>query len=1089
MEFIKVSHFVDLEATGSEKEAFIKQVEEMIAKVKAVGDLEIKLTGAKGAKETLAAMNELTKKQEALIKQTKAYEKAVLDKAKADKLAADAAEKLSKAELNQAKAANQNVKTAQLQAKIQQQVTKEKEKVVKASAAEMKSQERLSNAYEQLKSKYTIAANTAKRLAAEELQVAAAHGLASNEYKEAAANTLLAQQAAQKYYLELVKIEDAVGQSQRKVGQYENATMSLTQVLREAPAFANSFQTGISGISNNLPILFDQFKILSTQVGSNAKAFGIMARSLFTFTGLLPIALLVVQLFSKQIGEFFSSIFGGAKAIDALKAKQEALNAAFKDSSYAEAVKNVNELRINIQLAKEGFLQKNLVLNQYNETLGNSIGKAKDLNEAEALLVKNGDAYIQMTLLKAAANAALEEAAQKAVEIQKKAATRGGLQNVDLRRDAFKNASKAEIKQYNDLAAAETEAILKNNQTVAAALTKQRQTLFESFVQRGADKDLKKDQNVLLGIAEDFQRRAAAIQGKFKLDFFGGQFDDKDKKDKKAKDLEDFKKDLQKEISEREKIQDDITRTRLEGESARLLANAQREREINIKRGESLEDFQRRQAAAFDEQLQDYVAYYNKVEELNKFNTQAEIRELERRTAEEKRAVNEKLQDKELTAAQRQDLQETLLQIDAKAAQEKALIVLKGNETALAFDRDYEAQVTDFTKQNLDDRIKARIEYFEKLKAQIQAELEFQNNSLTLLKTEELTGLNKQLRNQEISLEEYNKKKLAISRKFASEELDNQILAYQQLLTATAKTEEERRDIEAKIAELRLKKDDELTQKKIDNLQKLEAAQKRLGEEAFNTFQAIVAGSYEREKNAVQDLIDQLEIKKQKDIEVAEATAANAQEAADRVAVINARAASDREALVRRQRQIDQEKARFDKVANIAKIITDTASAVVEALPNVPLAVTVGAIGALQLARVLATPIPRYARGLDEADEDHFAFVGDGGRRELVRYPDGSSWITPDRPTLTLIPKGASVLPDIDKQAAAFSQLAPGFAQIPGDMGLGTVASAIRNEGKKTRAAILGKRETNIQIRNGVIDMKTKDGYNETNYINQNLGF
>lgn len=305
----------------------------------------------------------------------------------------------------------------------------------------------------------------------------------------------------------------------------------------------------------------------------------------------------------------------------------------------------------------------------------------------------------------------------------------------------------------------------------------------------------------------------------------------------------------------------------------------------------------------------------------------------------------------------------------------------------------------------------------------------------------------------------------------------------------TAKTEDERREIEAKIAELRLKKDQEVTDEKIDNLQKLADAQKRLGEEAFNTFQALVLGAYDREKNAIQDIIDKLEEKKRKDIEVAKATSATAQEAADRVAVINAQAQAEREALERRQRQIDQEKARFEKVANIAKIITDTASAVVEALPNVPLAVTVGAIGALQLARVLSTPVPRYKHGLTEAREDHVAYVGDGGRRELVRYADGSTWITPDRPTLTIIPKGASVIPDIDQQAAAYFNLAPGMTSTVSDNGMGQLVGIMKAEGRKTRATIAGKKETHINMKNGVITMHTKDGYNETHYLNQNLGF
>ena len=58
------------------------------------------------------------------------------------------------------------------------------------------------------------------------------------------------------------------------------------------------------------------------------------------------------------------------------------------------------------------------VLNQYNETLGKSMGKASSLSEAENKLVKDGPAYIKMTLYKAAAQLALQDAAKKAYEAE-----------------------------------------------------------------------------------------------------------------------------------------------------------------------------------------------------------------------------------------------------------------------------------------------------------------------------------------------------------------------------------------------------------------------------------------------------------------------------------------------------------------------------------------------------------------------------------------------------------------------------------------------------------------------------------------------
>ncbi|QTE37531.2 hypothetical protein J3L18_00240 [Mucilaginibacter gossypii] len=57
-------------------------------------------------------------------------------------------------------------------------------------------------------------------------------------------------------------------------------------------------------------------------------------------------------------------------------------------------------------------------MNQYNETLGKTMGKASSLAEVENKLTKDGPAYIKMTLYKAAAQLALQDAAKKAYEAE-----------------------------------------------------------------------------------------------------------------------------------------------------------------------------------------------------------------------------------------------------------------------------------------------------------------------------------------------------------------------------------------------------------------------------------------------------------------------------------------------------------------------------------------------------------------------------------------------------------------------------------------------------------------------------------------------
>lgn len=1093
MEFRKIDEFLDLTALLGQQEQFIKLVDDIIAKIKSIGVLEMKISGAENTKDAAAAMAQLAKEQKGLADQTKQYTKAVdqenrtlLANAKATTestkqkyLNAKATTEQSKAEVNNAKAVTETNRQKLLQQKYEANVTKEKERLEKATVKELKQNERLTNAYEQLKFKYQLAANTAK-------QLGAAEGINSENFKQSAA-------AAQAYYLQLIQLEDAVGQSQRKVGQYTNATFALNQVLRETPSFVNSVQTGFLSISNNLPILSDEFKKLVAATGSSTKALGIMFRSLFTFQTALVIGITLLTAFGKEIGNFFSKLFAGSREFDKAAEGVRAMNKAIQDTSYKDAVKNVNEMRINIGLAKQGFLDKTKVLKLYNEGLGETIGKANSLNEAEQLLIENGDAYIQMTLLKAAANAALEEAAGKALDIAKKQLERSPEENTDLRREAFKRATAEEKKLYKERAKEIEAAFLAGNTQLQDSLSKQQEALFQTFVERGFADKLKKEQSGLLDIAKNFQEQAAAIAKALNFNFFG---DDTEKD--KGKTTEDFAKDLAKQREDQLKLTNDITRTRLEGQQAALLAAAQKERQVLQLKGESWDNYRARLASSLQEQLGDYQAYYDKSLELLKFNTQAEIAELEQRTAEEKRQVQETLDDKtkKLTAQQRQDLQDTLVAIDAKAAVEKQLIVLKGNEAILAFERQYEGEVTKLTTEQLAERIKKRLEYFEKLKTLLEAERDFQNNNLTELTSNDIRDLNRQLRAKEITVKEYNKKRLQLEKQDRIERLDNDIDYLEKLLKATATTEEEKAAIEARIAELRLKKDQELTDQKINNLKKVNDAYKQLGNEAVQTFEAIIVARYEKEKNQVQDLIDLNEQKRQKDIDAAQQGASSAAEAADKIAAINARADAQKQALERRQRQIDQERARFERMAEVARIIANTSVGVTNALsgpppapPNPLLAGIIAATGALQLARVLATPIPRYAQGLDEAKTGHLAIVGDGGRREVVHYGDGSHWVTPGQATLTWIPEGASVSKSLDEARSVHGILDAAMAQPDSGPDMGYYTGVISREMKLTRQAILNKKENHFSIRNGQVDMRTRDGYNETHYINSNLQF
>lgn len=116
--------------------------------------------------------------------------------------------------------------------------------------------------------------------------------------------------------------------------------------------------------------------------------------------------------------------------------------------------------------------------------------------------------------------------------------------------------------------------------------------------------------------------------------------------------------------------------------------------------------------------------------------------------------------------------------------------------------------------------------------------------------------------------------------------------------------------------------------------------------------------------------------------------------------------------LEKKKEALQQKQAKWEKANAISLSIIATALAVSRALPNMVLAALVGALGAAQLATIIAQPIPKYAKGTDN-HPGGLAIVGDGGKHEAV-VTDRGAYITPNVPTLIDLPRRAKVIPDVD---------------------------------------------------------------------------
>lgn len=246
--------------------------------------------------------------------------------------------------------------------------------------------------------------------------------------------------ALQKRYVDLngtlKNIDAGLGNFQRNVGNYKSGFSglgnSINQITREFPSFANSLQTGFLAISNNLPIFFDELqktsqgiKALKAEGKPAPTLFKALASSVLSFGTVLSLGVTLLTIYGKDIVEFGQALFKTTEKIDAVKEAQKANVDVLKKSAdaFGDATVEVSSMTEKLLLAKKGVIDKEGALKDFNDTIGKTVGLAKSLAQAEQLLIDKGPAYIQLTFLKAQAEAAADlakEEAKKSVEASTK---------------------------------------------------------------------------------------------------------------------------------------------------------------------------------------------------------------------------------------------------------------------------------------------------------------------------------------------------------------------------------------------------------------------------------------------------------------------------------------------------------------------------------------------------------------------------------------------------------------------------------------------------------------------------------------------
>lgn len=433
--------------------------------------------------------------------------------------------------------------------------------------------------------------------------------------------------------------------------------------------------------------------------------------------------------------------------------------------------------------------------------------------------------------------------------------------------------------------------------------------------------------------------------------------------------------------------------------------------------------------------------------------------------------------------------------------------------TSLKRQREILQQDIELTKEGLEQIEEKELQF-------AQLRIKRRQDQDALNQDAEINSLNKLYEEKIISEREYQERRFKIEKDYSLKSQSDIIKDAQKLIQERKDNGQDTIDLERQIADAKKTIDDELTARLIDNREKLKQKEKETATLVVTGIGQLISDGYDRQKNAIQAQIDQIDAKKQAEIDGVNASIATEQEKAAQIANINAAAQNDKEKLQKRQRELDVRKAQFEKVIGILKIGIDTQQSVVSlttkaaqakaeaalllanpiTAPYAPIAAAAAAAiasqvplvlasGAIQAGLIAAQPIPRYKHGRTDGPAT-FGVVGDGGVNEVIYSPDlKHAVVTPDTDTLAYIPKGYGVASSVEEfQNIAFKLSHKELPDMPmqynsNDAIIYAMASSI---GRLERA-IMNKQENHFSWNNGELQKAIKNGNDWLRYLNGNF--
>lgn len=286
------------------------------------------------------------------------------------------------------------------------------------------------------------------------------------------------------------------------------------------------------------------------------------------------------------------------------------------------------------------------------------------------------------------------------------------------------------------------------------------------------------------------------------------------------------------------------------------------------------------------------------------------------------------------------------------------------------------------------------------------------------LQTAPFTGVEAQLQSAESNLNAF-KSKLTQAKDNDEKESINRSISLAHLDVDQAKKNlDTKKDLEKQLDEYKKELSDSSNQY---DLEKQKEKYAKIGEflqnvsELANEMGNLGAAIIQKRINLIEEEQNALSDRYAKEQDLIKQSYTNQVIQQQKLAEAQARYNSQKAQLDARDRQEKIKQAKFEKDAAIANIILNTAAAVVKALPNIPLSIAAGVIGAAQLAVAIATPLPKFYKGKNVTATDNYegyAWVDDGGKPEAIIRESGEVEIGGNSPRVTYLKSKDIVLPD-----------------------------------------------------------------------------